>query len=233
MINTIIIDDNIDYIKCLINSVISKLKKVKITHILTNGNDALDIIKNNSVDLILLDLNMPDINGIDIIEKIKKMNLLKIPKVIVISGEVDYIYCVKNEIIISDIIEKNSNFETIKTKLENAIDNLELINKETFTRKMIMDELINLGYSFKYKGTHYLFDSIMYVYMSNNFDLLDNIEKNVYVHIATKYKKSVNNIKTNIIKSTKLVINERYVVLTPKTVINNILMILMTNFRIE
>ena len=224
MINTIIIDDNIEYIKSLINSVICNLKNIRITHILTDGKEALNIIENNTVDLILLDLKMPRMNGIELINKIKQMNSLNIPKIIVISGEVDYMYCLKNELIISDIINKN-NMQNIKIHLENTVNNIDFLNEEHIIREKIINELMNLGYNFKYKGTHYIFDSILYIYMSNNLELLNNIEKNVYIYISNKYHKSINNIKTNIIKATKIMVSDNGLKenLTPKIVINNIL----------
>ena len=226
MINTVIIDDNIEYIKYLMNSVISKLEDIRVTHILTNGKDALDIIEKNNVDLILLDLKMPNISG-----KIKKMNLIKYPKIIVISGEIDYIYCIKNQVIISNIIEKNSSIETIQSKLESTVNSIGFFEREEHIKKKIIDELSNLGYNFKYKGTYYIFDTILYVYASNDFELLDNLEKNVYKYVANKYNKSINNIKTNIIKSTKLITNNKYIEenLTPKIVVNNILIKLISD----
>ena len=220
MINTIIIDDNIEYIKCLINSVICNLKNIRITHISTDGKEALNIIENNTVDLILLDLKMPKMNGIELINKIKQMNSLNVPRIIVISGEVDYMYCLKNELIISDIINKN-NMQNIKFHLENTIKSIDFLNEEHLIREKIINELMNLGYNFKYKGTHYIFDSIMYIYMSNNLELLNNIEKNVYIYISNKYHKSINNIKTNIIKATKIMVSDKGLkeILTPKIVI--------------
>lgn len=41
-----------------------------------NGSKSLEIIKeNNNIDLILLDINLPDINGFDLFEQIKKYNI--------------------------------------------------------------------------------------------------------------------------------------------------------------
>ena len=55
----------------------------------------------------------------------------------------------------------------------------------------------------------------------NDLQLLDNIEKNIYIFIANKYGKSVRNIKTNIINSTNTVRNNNFN-LTPKEVITTI-----------
>lgn len=88
-----------------------------------------------------------------------------------------------------------------------------------------MFDLQEMGYNFKYRGTLYILDAIEYIYKSNNMDLLENLEKNVYNIIANKYNKSINNIKTNIIKSTNSIQNNNndYKENTPKAIITKIL----------
>lgn len=49
-----------------------------------NGTDGLKIISNNNIDLVLLDLMLPDINGIQVINHIQKENL-EIP-IIILTG---------------------------------------------------------------------------------------------------------------------------------------------------
>ena len=53
-----------------------------------NGLEALDILSRESqFDLILLDINMPVMNGIQFMEKLKKENLYRSIPIIVISTE--------------------------------------------------------------------------------------------------------------------------------------------------
>ncbi len=52
-----------------------------------NGKEALEIIGNNWVDIILSDINMPVMGGIEMIEKMSEDGLLKTIPVIVVSTE--------------------------------------------------------------------------------------------------------------------------------------------------
>lgn len=52
-----------------------------------NGREALDIIADNWVDLVLADINMPIMGGIEMLEKMSEDGLLKTIPVIVVSTE--------------------------------------------------------------------------------------------------------------------------------------------------
>lgn len=56
--------------------VIYNLKKFNydITAV-TNGTDAINFVKNNKVDLILMDLMLPEMNGFEITEIIRKIEI--------------------------------------------------------------------------------------------------------------------------------------------------------------
>ncbi|QOL25720.1 response regulator [Thalassotalea sp. LPB0316] len=41
----------------------------------TNGREALTLLRNNDVDVLFLDLTMPDIDGVGVLQGIQKLNL--------------------------------------------------------------------------------------------------------------------------------------------------------------
>ena len=102
-------------------------------------------------------------------------------------------------------IEQSINDEQLKRKLIGINERLTKEEDMKKINKKVIWELSNLGYNFKLKGTQYIVETIMYNYKKKNTELLDNLEENVYKAIAIKNNKSLSNIKTNIIKSTKFV----------------------------
>ena len=56
-----------------------------ILNIATNGNQAFTILDNNIPEMIILDLNMPDTNGIDFLSLIKSNSNLKHIPIIVLT----------------------------------------------------------------------------------------------------------------------------------------------------
>ena len=71
-INVLLIEDN------KINQLVTKKSLVKLkcnVEIVENGIDALNLLKNTTFDLILTDINLPDISGFEITKKIKELNI--------------------------------------------------------------------------------------------------------------------------------------------------------------
>lgn len=53
----------------------------------SNGKEALSLLRDNWVDLVLTDINMPDMGGVELIEHMKKDEVLKTIPVVVVSTE--------------------------------------------------------------------------------------------------------------------------------------------------
>lgn len=203
MLNILIADDNIYYVKNLVNFVIGKNSNIKISNIASNGLEVLDILQRNpKIDLILLDLKMPKLNGIDTLNKIYNAHLKHCPKIIIISGENHLINKIVHHPLITDIIDKTETMDTIYSKLKDYENSLNYSYiREDLARK-IYSELIYIGYSPSHLGTQYIKECILEIYENKNYDILQNLESYVYKKIAYIHGKSIQNIKSNIVKAT-------------------------------
>ncbi len=52
-----------------------------------NGQEALDLLEKNWVDIVLADINMPVMTGIELVERMAKSNIIKTIPVVIISTE--------------------------------------------------------------------------------------------------------------------------------------------------
>jgi CheY-like chemotaxis protein len=101
-------------------------------HTLTNGFDAMDYIKENPVDVVLIDESMPGITGLETLAKIKEVNS-GIPVVLITKNETENLM---NEAIgsqISDYLIKPVNPNQVWLSLKKIIDNRRLVAEKTTT----------------------------------------------------------------------------------------------------
>src|SRR5215213_8433906 len=99
---------------------------------LTNGFDAIDYIKENFVDVVLIDESMPGITGLETLAKIKEHNS-QIPVVLITKNETENLM---NEAIgsqISDYLIKPVNPNQVLLSLKKIIDNRRLVAEKTTT----------------------------------------------------------------------------------------------------
>lgn len=200
--NVLIADDNMNYIKSLINFIISKNDKIKILGIANNGYEVINRVEEDNVELLILDLKMPSCNGIEVIDKIIKMDLPKRPIIFVLTGEMEMLNSLMNKNVVECIANKTDGIDNIMYKINEIVKNND--NNSSRVKNRIINELLKIGYRLKHKGTKYIIDSILFLYYQSNQDL-NNLEKYTYRYVAKKYKKTVANIKTNIVKATEYV----------------------------
>ena len=73
MIKILMIDDHL-IVRQGLKRMLEDVPDMRITNEVASGKEALDLIKKNSYDVILLDISMPELNGLQTLKLIKKIN---------------------------------------------------------------------------------------------------------------------------------------------------------------
>lgn len=202
MLKLLIIEDNVEQLKNITNIIASTFSQIKIYNISFDGESTLNLIKNYKVDIILLDLKLSGMSGVDIINFIEKENLYKYKNsIIVFSGETTLLKKVIHSHYLFSYILKGNGYNHLLNELKLLIKSKEdIINIQELNKK-IDKELKYLNYNFSYSGTKYLRESIIEIYkIKENFD--GNLSKNIYPIIGKRYHKNPNTIYCNIKKAT-------------------------------
>jgi len=87
--NILLVEDEPDTLQSMLNSILSKRQKYYEPLVAIDGYEALDFMINKQIDLVVLDLNMSNLNGLEVCQhKFNDSDMKDIP-VIVSSAFVD------------------------------------------------------------------------------------------------------------------------------------------------
>ncbi len=84
-ISVIIADDNKEFCSIL-NDYLLNQRDIVVTGIAKDGREALTLIEEKQPDLVVLDIIMPHLDGLGVLEKLNSMNLEKFPRIVVLSA---------------------------------------------------------------------------------------------------------------------------------------------------
>lgn len=178
LINVLIADDNKDLDISIFNIIKSQnLNNINVIGITTNGLETYQKIKLLKPDVILLDINLPIINGLEIINKLLKENI-SLPKILLITAFPDSISKLQNIQLISGIIIKPIDYNTLCNYL---IQFSKEINNDSI-QSLIINILNNFDFNKNSVGYLYIIDCIKYCIERPN--CINNLEKDLYPHIA-------------------------------------------------
>ena len=122
-VNVLIVDDEITNVEYMLNFLENNYN-IKVAY---NGKQALKILSKIDIDLILLDIQMPVMNGYEVIAKIKKdTNLKDIPVIFITSSNNDQTLIKVFELGACDYITKPFNKEELKVRVKNHLNNYSL-----------------------------------------------------------------------------------------------------------
>lgn len=202
MLNLLIVEDNLNYSKNLINLIMDTIPTIKIYKILTDGNEAIKnlMLKKENIDIILLDLDLPKLNGIELLKEIEIKNLEEYKNsIIVITGKMDMLSQVKKNCYLYSYIGKMQGLDCILKELKNLV---KLKEKSEYEEK-IKKELNYLNYSNKLIGTKYLYEILTLI--AENEDLLGkDLKNNIYPIISKRHNVTIHSVKCNIHNATSI-----------------------------
>ena len=84
-IKVLIADDNKDFCD-IMSEYLKKQDDIEVTGIANDGKEAIELISHELPDLVILDIIMPHLDGLGVLEQMNNMNLNKFPKVIILSA---------------------------------------------------------------------------------------------------------------------------------------------------
>lgn len=170
MLNVLIVDDNYNYIESLFNELNLKLSQnLKIIAICNDGEKALYYIMHRKIDIILLDLNIPKINGIEIIEKIQKNNISNY--VIAMSGDSEFIMSlIKRNLKVYKTFIKPFHINELVSTLNSIIN----YNIDNINYSKIIDLLNNFNFNKNNIGYIYILDCLKFC-IDNNYKYITHI----------------------------------------------------------
>src|SRR5689334_24816655 len=121
-----------DEIESLQSQILFLKNKGYEVNALTNGFEAIDYVKDNPVDVVLLDESMPGITGLETLAKIKEINT-QVPVVLITKNETENLMDDAIGSQITDYLIKPVNPNQVLLSLKKIIDNKRLIAERTTT----------------------------------------------------------------------------------------------------
>ncbi len=194
-INVLMIDDN-EYIVNKVKQYFSKHEVIDLVLTAVNGKEGLDLIVNqkDKYDLILMDLIMPEIDGIALLEKMKEKNIQK-HVIILTSYKKEYTVKAVSEYNIDYYMLKPFNLESLEKRILEIMNVKErkVSDKEMDLRIKISDMLHTLGVPSHIRGYQYIRDGIVMMYEEP--DMLKGITKEIYPELALKYNTTTSRVE--------------------------------------
>ena len=106
----------------------------------SNGKEALEMLKNESFDLMLLDVEMPEMTGLQVLEELRKNPEIMIPVIVISGGEdvTDAVRCI--EMGAEDYLPKSFNPVLLRARVTTSIEKKRLHELEKLRLKQIEAE---------------------------------------------------------------------------------------------
>ena len=148
--NNIMIVDDSEENRMILQEMVNKLGYIHQSY--DNAKDALDYLRQNSVDCILLDIKMPEMSGIEMLGLIKRDKHLSDIPIIMVTGVEDsksIVDCITNGA--QDYVTKPFEHEILSARIKGVIkryevylNEKELVDKTFFGSVKLLNDLLSV-----------------------------------------------------------------------------------------
>ena len=207
-IRVLIADDNMEFAMTL-HGYLGKEEEMEVVGMAKDGNEAYSMILEKKPDVALLDVIMPHLDGLGVLEKLGATQITKMPLCIMLSAvgqdkitqkavNLGAEYYIVKPFDISLLIKRIKDFKfyqpgTVKGNYASREIKQQYIEiapdskKDEGNLEALVTNLIHeVGVPAHIKGYQYLREAIMMVV--NDIDIINQITKQLYPEIAEKYK---------------------------------------------
>jgi two-component system, response regulator, stage 0 sporulation protein A len=213
-ISVVIADDNKEFCNILNDYLLSQ-RDIIVTGTAKDGLEALDLIKEKKPDLVVLDIIMPHLDGLGVLERLNNMDIDPMPRIIVLSAVgqdkitqrainlgADYyvvkpfdmdVFAKRIRQMFNNVITDSSEVKRRSSFITNNIGIREFDNNPNNLEQEITNIIHEIGVPAHIKGYIYLREAITMVV--NNMELLSAVTKELYPSIAKKYNTTASRVE--------------------------------------
>lgn len=190
-IKILIADDNREFCE-LLKEFISQENDLQLVGVANNGVEALEIINNEQPDVVVLDIIMPHLDGIGVLEKLSQSDLPKRPKVIMLTAFGQESITQRAVDLGADYyILKPFDFTVLANRIRQLYDGASVLQYTPVVKTKNLDVAVTnviheMGVPAHIKGYQYLREAILMVI--DDVSLLGAVTKELYPMIAQKYQ---------------------------------------------
>ncbi|WP_027417557.1 sporulation transcription factor Spo0A [Aneurinibacillus terranovensis] len=201
-IRVMLADDNREFTE-LLREYLNEQDDIEVMGVAYNGNDVLKLLEDTVPDVLILDIIMPHLDGLAVLEHIRGMELPVMPKIIMLTafGQ-EEITKKAVELGASYYILKPFDMEVLTNRLRQVAGSIlpvrnlrtpSLPPKGKNLDQNITNIIHEIGVPAHIKGYLYLREAITMVY--NDIELLGSITKILYPEIAKKFNTTASRVE--------------------------------------
>lgn len=206
MIQVTLADDNREFAELLRDHLQSQ-EDIEVIGVAHNGGEVMEMLRQQIPDVLVLDIIMPHLDGLGVLERLQEMSLPTMPKIVMLTafgqenvtqravelGASYYILKPFDMEVLTHRIRQLVGVPTSTSRVKSSSVSTFNSSKAHNLDANITSVIHEIGVPAHIKGYLYLREAITMVY--NEVDLLGSITKTLYPRIAEKYNTTASRVE--------------------------------------